>query len=162
MADSADATTRQDRLSIRRANRSDIRAIVALLADDVLGAGREHSVAADPGPYGQAFDAISQDPNQLLVVACYGDEVVATMQLTFIPGLSRGGATRGQIEAVRVSSTYRGERIGEALFAWAIERCRERGCSIVQLTSDTQRADAHRFYERLGFVASHVGFKLLV
>src|SRR5690606_19159325 len=104
------------RLTFRHAVLSDVRAIVALLADDVLGAGRELSGEADHRPYHLSFDAITRDPNQLLCVGCYGDEVVATMQLTFIPGMSRGGATRGQIEAVRVASAHRGEGIGEALF----------------------------------------------
>lgn len=160
MTSNDSAGSRRARLTFRRAVRADVPTIVTLLTDDPLGAGRELSVDADR--YGQAFDAISRDPNQLLSVACIGDEVVGTMQLTFIPGLSRGGATRGQIEAVRVANAHRGEGIGEALFAWAIERCRERGCSIVQLTSDMQREDAHRFYERLGFAASHVGFKLMI
>lgn len=160
MTSTDDAPSRRVRPTFREAVRSDVPAIVALLTDDPLGAGRELSVDADR--YSQAFDAISRDPNQLLSVACIGDVVVGTMQLTFIPGMSRGGATRGQIEAVRVASSHRGKGIGEALFAWAIEQCRERGCSIVQLTSDRQREDAHRFYERLGFAASHVGFKLVL
>ncbi len=160
MTSSEAALSKKVRPTFREAVRSDVPAIVALLTDDPMGAGRELSVDADR--YGQAFDAITRDPNQLLSVACIGDVVVGTMQLTFIPGMSRGGATRGQIEAVRVASSHRGEGVGEALFAWAIELCRERGCSIVQLTSDRQREGAHRFYERLGFTASHVGFKLVL
>lgn len=160
MTSTDDAPAKSVRPTFRVAVRSDIPAIVALLTDDPLGADRELPVEADH--YDHAFTAKSRDPNQLLIVACLGDVVVGTMQLTFIPGMSRGGATRGQIEAVRVSSSHRGAGIGEALFAWAIERCRERGCSIVQLTSDRQREDAHRFYERLGFEASHVGFKLVL
>lgn len=133
-------------------------AIVALLADDMLGATRESP--DDMTPYWPAFKAIDADPNQFLAVAERDGEVVGTMQLTYLPGLSRKGSTRSQIEAVRVRGTERGTGLGSKLMAWAIDQARQRGCSLVQLTSDTARADAHRFYEQLGFTASHLGFKL--
>ena len=88
------------------------------------------------------------------------DEVIGTLQLTFIPGLARTGAWRGQIEAVRIAETHRGSGVGQQMFEWAIEQCRARGCKLVQLTTDKARPDAHRFYERLGFVGSHIGYKL--
>lgn len=133
-------------------------AIVALLADDMLGATRESP--DDMTPYWPAFKAIDADPNQFLAVAERDGEVVGTMQLTYLPGLSRKGSTRSQIEAVRVRGTERGTGLGSKLMAWAVDQARQRGCSLVQLTSDAARTDAHRFYEQLGFTASHLGFKL--
>lgn len=100
------------------------------------------------------------DPNQLLAVAESAGRVVGTLQLSFIPGLSRLGMTRGQIEAVRIATSHRSAGAGQAMFDWAIGQCRARGCALVQLTTDKTRPDAHRFYERLGFVASHEGYKL--
>ncbi|WP_240789962.1 GNAT family N-acetyltransferase [Roseomonas sp. HF4] len=132
-------------------------AIVALLADDMLGAGRE--VPGDPA-YEAAFAAIEADPNQLLAVAEEIGRVVGCLQLTFIPGLSRKGMWRGQIESVRIASGHRGTGLGRRMFEWAIEACRARGCGLVQLTTDKARPEAHRFYESLGFVASHEGMKL--
>jgi GNAT superfamily N-acetyltransferase len=145
-------------LRIRRATRRDVPAIIALLADDALGQAREWP--ADHERYDTAFDAVDSDPNQLLAVGELAGEIVATMQLTFIPGLSRRGAWRAQIEGVRMASAARGHRLGEQLVRWAVGRARAQGCALVQLTSDNRRADAHRFYQRLGFVASHTGFKL--
>ncbi len=107
-----------------------------------------------------AFDAILADPNQLLAVAETAGSVVGVLQLTFIPGLSRLGMTRGQIEAVRIAASDRSAGLGQAMFEWAIAECRNRGCGLVQLTTDAARPDAHRFYERLGFKPSHVGYKL--
>ena len=107
-----------------------------------------------------AFDAIARDPNQLMAVAEAEGQVIGYMQITFIPGLSRKGAWRGQLESVRVAAHLRGRGIGAAFFGWAIEQCRARGCGLVQLTTDRQRDDALRFYERLGFSASHHGMKL--
>ena len=144
---------------LTRAVAEDLPALVALLADDPLGAGRERA-DGDLSPYRRAFDAIDADPHQLLVSALDDTRVVGTLQLTFIPGLSRSGATRAQIEAVRVHADYRSKGLGAALFRWAIGEARARGCALVQLTTDTSRSDAHRFYERLGFVASHKGYKL--
>jgi GNAT superfamily N-acetyltransferase len=141
---------------IRRATRADVPAIAALLADDFVGASRE---GAPPADYERGFDAVNADPNQLLAVVESDGEVVGTMQITFVPSLSRGGRWRGHIEAVRVASAMRGQRIGEAMMAWAEQRCRERHCIVVELTSDQRRDGAHRFYDRLGYAATHVGFK---
>lgn len=148
-------------VALRRAAAQDIRAIVELLAADQLGATRD-GVTSDEQlqPYLHAFQAIDADPAHLLLVATEGAHVVATMQLSFLPGLARRGALRAQIEAVRVRQDHRGRGLGAALFEWAIEEARRRGCALVQLTTDKSRADAHRFYERLGFVASHEGLKL--
>ena len=140
----------------RAATAADVPAVVALLADDVLGAKREKP--GDPA-YDAAFAAIAKDANQLLAVADVGGRVVGCMQITFIPGLSHRGAWRGQIESVRVSGTLRGGGIGRRMILWAIEQCRARGCAMVQLTSTASRTEARRFYEALGFEASHVGFK---
>lgn len=147
-------------IHFRKAEPRELAAIVALLADDPLGAQREIRSEMPDTAYEAAFAAIDADPNQLLAVAVDGEEVVGTLQLTFIPGLSRGGAWRGQIEAVRVESGRRGEGLGHRMFEWAIAECRDRGCGLVQLTTDKSRPDAHRFYEGLGFIASHVGYKL--
>ncbi len=146
---------------LRRAAVEDVGPIVALLAADQLGAHRD-GISTDDGlqPYLDAFHAIDADPAHLLLVATEGREVLATMQLSFLPGLARRGALRAQLEAVRVRDDHRGRGLGAALFEWAIDQARRRDCALVQLTTDGSRADAHRFYERLGFVASHVGFKL--
>lgn len=148
----------------RRAVADDLAAIVALLADDGLGRGREDARTPTHPRYVEAFAAIDADPNQLMVVATDGGgrdgAVIGYLQLTFIPGLSRLGQWRGQIESVRVAASRRGGGIGRAMFAWSIARCRERGCGLVQLTTDKTRGDARRFYESLGFAASHEGMKL--
>jgi GNAT superfamily N-acetyltransferase len=143
---------------IRRARREDIGAIVRMLADDQLGAARDDP--RDLEPYLHAFEQIDADANQFLVVVVSEDEPVGTLQLTVIPGLARRGALRGQVEAVRIRADHRGSGLGADLMRWAIDESRRRGCALVQLTSDVSRADAHRFYERLGFVPSHTGFKL--
>ncbi|HWE88681.1 MAG TPA: GNAT family N-acetyltransferase [Pseudonocardiaceae bacterium] len=143
---------------IRRATGSDVPAIVALLADDELGAARESP--DDLAPYRRAFELIDADAGELLVVADRGGEIVGTLQLSLLPGLARQGALRAQIEAVRVARGERGNKLGQRLIRWAIDQARARGCALVQLTSDKTRTDAHRFYERLGFTASHEGFKL--
>jgi GNAT superfamily N-acetyltransferase len=145
---------------VRRAVAGDVAAIVALIADDQIGQDRD---GGDLAPYLEAFAAIDADPAQLLVVVNdAGEAVVGTVQLTFIPGLARRGALRAQIEAVRVSQQLRGNGIGSDLLVWAIHEARRRGCALVQLTSDKRRHEAHRLYGRLGFVASHDGFKLRV
>jgi GNAT superfamily N-acetyltransferase len=144
---------------LRRAVRDDVAAIVRLLADDHLGQDREEP-DGDLASYLSAFDAVDADPTQLLIAGTCGGEVVATMQVSFIRGLSRRGALRAGIEAVRVRSDYRGVGLGGAMFRWAIAEARDRGCALVQLTSDASRESARRFYRQLGFVASHVGFKL--
>ena len=147
-------------LHFRNAQAPDLPAIVALLADDALGAGREDaSLPLNPG-YLTAFVAIAANPLQALIVAEQGGRLVGTLQLAFLPGLSRKGAWRGQIEGVRIVRDLRGQGLGEALVRWAIAQCRARGCASVQLTTDNSRLDAHRFYVRLGFKASHRGFKL--
>lgn len=147
-------------ITIRRARADDVPAIVAMLADDALGATREDaSIPLNPR-YVEAFEAIDRDPNQLLAVVERAGQVTGCMQLTFLPGLSRMGAWRGQIEGVRVAAAERGAGTGKVMMEWAIERCRERGCDILQLTTDKSRTDAHRFYERLGFRATHEGMKL--
>ena len=144
-------------VTLRRAAAADVPAIVALLADDVLGAGREEP--GDPA-YLRAFEAVAADPHQWLMVADLDGEVVGTLQLTVIPGLSHRGMTRGQVEAVRVAASQRGSGLGTRMIEWAVETARELGCGQVQLTSNATRVDAHRFYERLGFERSHAGFKL--
>ena len=144
----------------RKATRDDLPAIVAMLADDELGQHREDASLPLNKAYTDAFAAIEADPNQLLVVAEDKHRVVGNMQITFIPGIGRLGAVRGQIEAVRISKGHRNFGIGETMFQWAIEQCAKRGCNLVQLTTDKTRPDAHRFYDRLGFEASHEGYKL--
>ncbi|MFB7177504.1 GNAT family N-acetyltransferase [Streptomyces sp. NPDC056257] len=144
--------------AIRPATEADLPAIVAMLADDPLGATRESP--EDLTPYRAALRRLAGDPNQHLVVAVRADRVVGTLQLTIVPGLSRKGATRSVIEGVRVHADERGGGLGTRFIEWAVEKSRAEGCSLVQLTSDVTRTDAHRFYERLGFTASHVGFKL--
>jgi GNAT superfamily N-acetyltransferase len=147
-------------LTIRRATRADLPAIVRLLADDPLGKTRERDEEPLPQTYYTAFAAIDADPrNELVVVEATG-EVVGTLQLTLLPYLTYQGGTRAQIEAVRVDRRYRSHGVGQQLFAWAIERARAAGCHLVQLTTNASRDDAHRFYARLGFVSSHVGMKL--
>ncbi|MFF4624710.1 GNAT family N-acetyltransferase [Nonomuraea jabiensis] len=142
----------------REARKLDVPAIVAMLADDHLGATRE----GDPGDerYLAAFERIDANPYDELIVAEQGGEVVGTMQLTYLAGLSRLGAERCQIEAVRVAAAARGRGLGGRMITWAVDRARERGCAMVQLTSDKSRTDAHRFYDNLGFTASHEGYKL--
>jgi GNAT superfamily N-acetyltransferase len=147
-------------IEIRRAECSDLPAIIALLADDVLGASREAVGDPPADDYLIAFREIENDPNQFLALMVDGEDVVGTLQLSFIRGLAREGAKRGLIEAVRIASGRRGERLGEQLIKWAITECDRRGCALVQLTSDRARLDAHRFYERLGFEPTHVGYKL--
>jgi ribosomal protein S18 acetylase RimI-like enzyme len=145
----------------RKARSADLPYIVALLADDPLGKGRESVSAQTDYRYLKAFAAIEADANQLLAVAVDDDDrVVGCLQLSFIPGLSRSGMWRGQIESVRISAAHRGGGLGTVMIEWAVEQARARGCGLVQLTSDKRRPDAIRFYEKLGFVASHEGLKL--
>ena len=146
----------------RRAVEADLCAIVKMLSDDPIGLARE--VPAEPLPkvYLDAFRAISVDDNQLLVVAVNSKTIVGTMQLSFIPGIARTGMWRGQIEAVRVLKKYRNTGLGRRMLCWGIECCKEKGCGIVQLTTDKKRINAHRFYNSMGFVASHEGYKLVL
>ena len=149
---------------IRAATREDLPAIVRLLADDALGATRERVEDPLPPAYEEAFAALmAQNGNQILVIEeelGSGPEVVACLQLLLLPGLSRQGMLRAQIEAVRVDARCRGRGLGEKLVEAAIAKARAAGAGLVQLTSDKTRKDAHRFYERLGFVESHAGMKL--
>lgn len=154
-----DLATLGGAVTLRRAVPDDLPEVVALLAADQLGVTRE--ATDDLEPYRTAFDAITADPAHLLVVAVDADgRIIGTMQLSFIPGLARRGAWRAQIEAVRVHEAARNRGVGARMIGWAIEEAQRQGCALVQLTTDKRRGDAHRFYERLGFVASHEGMKL--
>jgi GNAT superfamily N-acetyltransferase len=157
----AEINLEQGPVALRRARLADVPAIVALIAADQLGATRDGvRDEADLAAYTAAFLAIDADPAHVLVVADSGGEIAGTMQLSFLPGLARRGALRAQIEAVRVAESTRGSGLGAAMMAWAIDEARRRGCALVQLTSDKSRTGAHRFYQRLGFAASHEGMKL--
>jgi ribosomal protein S18 acetylase RimI-like enzyme len=145
-------------VTIRRATESDIQAIVDMLADDSLGATRE--TPADLTPYRAAFATLDANPHQLLLVAEREGQVIGTAQLSFMPGLSHRGMLRADVEAVRIHSDARGEGLGSTLITHCIEEARSRGCGMIQLTSNASRTDARRFYERLGFTASHIGFKM--
>jgi len=144
----------------RIARIEDLPAILAMLIDDELGKLREDASTPLNPAYLAAFEALERDPNQLLVVAERDGAVVGCCQLSFLAGLSHQGMWRGQIEGVRVASSERGSGLGRAMMEWVIEQCRARACGLVQLTTDKRRRNAHRFYERLGFVASHEGMKL--
>jgi ribosomal protein S18 acetylase RimI-like enzyme len=155
-----DASTPCPPLTLRRAQRSDVPTLVALLADDAIGARRESNTVPLPQSYFDAFEAIDRDPNQQLLVALLDGEIAGTLQLTFVPSLSHRGRWRALIEGVRVAARWRSAGIGRQMFGQVIALSRQRGCRMVQLTTDKSRADAIRFYERLGFVASHEGMKL--
>ncbi|WP_346535712.1 GNAT family N-acetyltransferase [Micromonospora sp. DPT] len=141
----------------REAVRADLPAVIALLADDVLGKARDFTEVDEA--YERAFADISADPRNHLIVADEAGELVGCMQITYIPGLGRHGAERSLIESVRVRSDLRGRGLGRRMMEWAVDQARQRGCALVQLTTDKTRADAHRFYRSLGFVASHEGMK---
>ena len=147
-------------LTYRLATATDLVEIVRLLADDTLGATRERFQVSLPDSYRRAFENITQDPHQELTVVEYQGELIATFQLSIIQYLTYQGGIRAQIEAVRVKGTYRGQGIGTAVFQYAIRRAREKGAHLLQLTTDKKRPDARRFYESLGFVATHEGMKL--
>ena len=147
-------------LLFRRAVRADLENIVDLLVDDVIGAKREDGSRPLNAKYIAAFEALERDANQFLAVVEQEGEIVGCLQLSFIPGLSRLGMWRGQIESVRIKSTRRGGGLGHRMLDWAIEQCRARNCELVQLTMDKTRLDTLRFYESLGFKASHEGLKL--
>ena len=151
-------------MNFRIAERADVPAVLALLADDAISRQRgfgDAPVAEDvDAAVWAAFDEIDADPGNELIVADDAGEIVGTCQLTFIPGLSRGGARRMTIEAVRVRADRRGSGLGRAMMAYALDQARARGCRMAQLTTDKRRTEAHRFYENLGFVASHEGMKL--
>ncbi len=150
----------KDDLVFRTASRNDVTSIVRLLADDPLGAKRERYQDPLPSNYYDAFSAIDADPNNELVVACNNEQVVGVLQLTFIPYLTYQGGWRALIEGVRVDATLRSKGVGRAMFEWAIARAKQRSCHLVQLTMDKSRPDTRRFYEGLGFQATHDGMKL--
>jgi ribosomal protein S18 acetylase RimI-like enzyme len=150
-------------VTFRDARRADVPQIVALLADDALGASREAGPGRDGDlgdAYWSAFEQVEASPNNRIIVAEAAGQVVGTLQLTLIPGLSRQGMTRAQIEAVRIAGSQRGQGLGHTMINWAIAQAREAGCGLVQLTSDKQRPGAIRFYESLGFTTTHEGLKL--
>ncbi|MFG1913380.1 GNAT family N-acetyltransferase [Micromonospora sp. NPDC048898] len=145
-------------VTYREAVRADLPAVIALLADDVLGKARDFTEVDEA--YERAFAAIDADPRNQLIVAEQAGDLVGCLQITYIPGLGRHGAERSLIESVRVRSDRRGQGLGQQLMTWAVDQARQRGCALVQLTTDRTRVDAHRFYLGLGFVASHEGMKL--
>jgi ribosomal protein S18 acetylase RimI-like enzyme len=147
-------------ITIRRAGRDDVGAIVAMLADDPLGSGRERLEDPLPSSYFRAFEQVERDPNLQLVVAEDGGVVVGCLQLCILPGLSSQGASRGLIEDVRVASSCRSRGIGEQLVRWAVAQARAKDCKLVELLTHSTRVDAQRFYARLGFQPSHVGMTL--
>jgi GNAT superfamily N-acetyltransferase len=150
------------RLSFRPATVADLPFIVGQIVEDsVVPTGDDLSAAAGPD-YVAAFAAISADPNQECVIAELDGEAVGSFQLTYIPGLMRHGMWRGLIEGVHVRAESRNRGLGTEMMVWAVERCRARGCGLVQLTSNKKRTDAHRFYRRLGFEPTHEGFKLML
>lgn len=149
-------------MNFRKATIHDVPAIVKLLADDELGSQRERNETPLPQSYYEAFEAIEAQTGNQIILAIDGDSVIGCLQLTMIPGLARQGMKRAQIEGVRVAQNYRGKKVGEALFQEAIAIAKSEKCGMVQLTTDKKRQDAHRFYDRLGFVASHEGMKLLL
>ena len=148
-------------MNFRKATQEDVPYIVEMMADDALGKLREDFRNPLPLSYYEAFANIHRDPNQeLMVIEDKNGEIIGTLQLSFIPYLTYRGGIRAQIEAVRIRGDQRGQGIGEQLFRWAIHRAKERGAHLLQLTSDKQRPDAIRFYENLGFKATHEGMKL--
>lgn len=147
-------------ITFRRATRQDVPSIVRLLAEDDLGSQRECYENPLPESYYAAFEQIDRDPNHELIVAEFKGGVIGTLHLMFLPSLSYQGGWRAQVESVRVDQKYRGQGIGSELMQWTIDRAKERGAHLVQLTTHGSRTDAHRFYERLGFKGSHLGMKL--
>lgn len=147
-------------LRFRQASAADLPAIVRLLADDHLGGGRERYSDPLPSEYGTAFAGLQKIGAEVILALDETDGVIGCLQLLVLPGLGSLGKQRAQIEAVRIESSLRGKGLGSELIRYAIARAKERGCKLVQLTSDNSRQGAHRLYERLGFKASHVGMKL--
>ncbi len=153
--------TSSSTITIRRARREDVPAIIKMLADDPLGSARERVEEPLPAPYFQAFEAVDRDGGIALVVAEDGEgEVVGCLQLCILPGLSSQGACRALIEDVRVAADRRSRGIGEQLVQWAVREARARKCKLVELLTHHTRVDAQRFYARLGFTASHVGMTI--
>jgi ribosomal protein S18 acetylase RimI-like enzyme len=147
-------------LAFRNATEKDLTTLVQMLGDDKLGSTREDLSTPINSRYIEAFKHINSDPNNELIVAFLNEDIVGMLQLTFIPYLTYIGSWRCLIEGVRIHSEYRGKSLGRKLFEWSIKRAQQRNCRLIQLTSDKTRADAIKFYESLGFVASHEGFKL--
>lgn len=151
-----------DDVLFREATIDDLPAIVEMLARDPLGAGREKYTLPLSEGYLSAFKAIDADPNNELIVASVGEQVIAVLQLTFIPNLTYQGSWRALVEGVRVAEAFRSQGVGRQLLRWAIDRAKARNCRILQLTTDKSRVDARRFYESLGFEATHEGMKLIL
>ena len=149
-----------NQITLRKATRAEVPVIVRLLADDFLGRQREDLSDPLPASYFLAFDQIDRDPNHELLVAELDGEIVGTLHLFFTPSLSFRGGLRAQLESVRVAAALRGGGIGVQMVGLAVQRAKERGAHVIQLSSNKDRPDAHRFYERLGFKANHVGMKL--
>ena len=147
-------------LSFRAATEDDLTALIRMLGDDSLGSTREDLSTPINKKYIEAFNHIKSDPNNELIVATLNEDIVGMLQLTFIPYLTHIGSWRCLIEGVRIHSGYRGQGLGGTLFEWSIQRAKQRKCRLIQLTSDKTRIEALKFYESLGFVASHEGFKL--
>ena len=147
-------------LIYRDAERADLKTILQLSFDGAAAPGLVQTPEPDNPQTLAAFDAIQSDPNHRIIVAEHDGEIVGTVQISFLPGLANNGAWRGQLENVHIRGDQRGKGLGGEMIEWAVERCREKGCAVVQLTSNKLRTDAHRFYERLGFKKSHEGFKL--
>jgi GNAT superfamily N-acetyltransferase len=148
------------KLTFRKAAEQDLDSIVKMLSDDILGSKRERYEQPLPISYIKAFRAIDTDPNNELIVACLQEEVVGVQQITFTPYITHQGGWRATVEGVRTASAVRGQGAGTELIQYAIQRAKDRGCHLIQLTTDKQRPDALRFYERLGFQATHEGLKL--
>jgi len=150
----------QQEVIFRLATRADLPSIVRMLADDELGSQRERIEDPLPESYYVAFEQINQDPNHELIVAEQNGEVIGTLHLMFLPSVSFQGGLRAQVESVRVDTLFQSQGIGSEMMKWAMERAKQRGAHVVQLTTHKSRLDAHRFYERLGFKGSHLGMKL--
>ena len=149
-------------LTYRDATPADLPFIIALIVEDSVVAIDDDPADAGSPAYVDALAAITADPNQEMLIAERDGVPVGCFQLSYLPGLMRRGMWRGQIEVVHIAAAHRNGGLGSEMMRWAVERCRARGCGMVQLTSNKQRLDAHRFYERLGFAKSHEGFKLYV
>ena len=150
----------REEILFRLARRADLPSVVRMLADDDLGSQRERYETPLPESYYSAFEQISRDPNHELIVAERDGEVIGTLHLMFLPSVSFQGGLRAQVESVRVDQRLQGQGIGSEMMTWSMERARQRGAHMVQLTTHKSRAAAHRFYERLGFKGSHLGMKL--
>lgn len=146
-------------MTFREATAADLPQIVRLLADDPLGSTRETPGEEIPEAYFTAFAAIEKDPNNAVIVAEVAGDLAGCLQLTYIPGLTYTGSERAQIEGVRIAAEQRGRGVGQLMINWAIDQARARGCRVVQLTTDRQRPDAIRFYQKIGFRPSHMGMK---